>query len=103
MARRLKTKARPGARLRREARILERQRGISFEEAYKLAQAKEAARLQKLQRAHEKAMRRVLTRKVPLTRPSDLKSKTDSTWPENPNKGYVSVVSGGLPSLGKRR
>jgi hypothetical protein len=59
--------------------------------------------VQKLQREHEKAMRRVLTRKVPLTRLSDLPRKKDSTWPENPNKGYVRVVSGGLPSLGKRR
>ena len=77
---------------------------ITPKQALVRVQANDRKRAAKLKRESKQALQRILSRKVLRTQQDNIEpKKPKSSWPENINPGYVSIVSGGLPSLGKRR
>jgi hypothetical protein len=92
------------ARLMREARRMASRLKIIPKQALVRVQANDRRLAAKLKRENKHALQRVLRRKVSRTQRGNIEPKQQkSSWPENNNPGYVSIVSGGLPSLGKRR
>lgn len=92
------------ARVMREARLMASRLKITTKQALARVQENDRRRAAKLKRDSERALRWILRKKVSRTEQADDEAKKQkSAWPENNIPGHVSIVSGGLPSLGKRR
>lgn len=92
------------ASLMRKARLMASRLKITPKQALVRVQANDRKATAKLKREHKKALERLLRRKVVHTRQAKVEPKQQkSSWPENSGRGYVSIVSGGLMSLGKKR
>ena len=95
--------------LMREARKIASQCNITTRQALVIAKKNDQKRDARLKIEAKKALRKVLKKKVRAPHPANKKPREKSSglmkssWPENDNTCYVLLVSGGLPSLGKKR
>lgn len=92
------------ASLMRKARLMASRLKITPKQALVRVQANDRKASAKLKRENKQALERLLRKKVVRTRQAKIEPKQQkSSWPENSDRGYVSIVSGGLISLGKKR